>query len=251
MPDVPEAPETPDKPDEAAASAPDNGTSATPEKPDMFSENFDPADLAPELLPAWKLQHADYTRKMQEVGQERQQAKQALEVYEALQDPSRQAEVLSQLGIELEDDSELEDLYEDDPNAELRQRLEALEAERQEETSQVEAAEFEQMEVSYVASNLDKLETGIGRKLTEKERTIVGDLSRTDRFRGPDGAPDVQRAYDDLAGLHVEDRQRYVSQKREAALAPLGTPGSEAVDLKDPHVRQKLMAEAIEAGSED
>lgn len=77
---------------------PDGSLSDTPEPvaQDTFDGGkFNPDTLAPELQVGWKQLQADYTRKMQEIAEQRKQfegidpmqARQAVELYQQLQDP--------------------------------------------------------------------------------------------------------------------------------------------------------------------
>jgi hypothetical protein len=86
-----------------------------PVTPDLAADTFDggqfnPDTLAPELQPAWKQLQAAFTRKTQEIALERQQfegldpqvAREAVELYSALQDPSYLQQFHQELTVALQ-----------------------------------------------------------------------------------------------------------------------------------------------------
>jgi hypothetical protein len=86
-------------------------TQGSPDTP-QFAENFDPNQLPPELVPAYRQMQADYTRKTQEAAPFRSLAEQfgeldatelaqAVETYQTLQDPSAWRQLHSELTEQL------------------------------------------------------------------------------------------------------------------------------------------------------
>lgn len=84
------------------------------EPSDTFAEKFDPNALPPELMPGYKLMQAEFTRKMQQLAEERKQfeplaelgdpeeLQAARELYTSLQDPSTWPELHAALTAQME-----------------------------------------------------------------------------------------------------------------------------------------------------
>lgn len=246
MADEPTAPAQQDEPDAAVASAPatdvESGTSA---EQDVFDEKFDPASLSDELLGEWKRLKGDYTRKTQSVAEERKQLREAQEVYEALQDPDKQADALRRLGIELEDDTD----YEDDVEDPYEARIAALEQRYQQSEQSAQQQQLEQAEHAFVVDGLQKLQQKTGREFTDEEIDTLGHLSTA--LRDSEGFPDVDAAYERIyATVLPNERKRWEGQK-DAPQAPQGTPSSEVPDLDTPqgraaHFKARLAQQATE-----
>lgn len=233
--------DAPTPPEEARSEA-----SETPEqKPEYFSETFDPAALPDELRPAYKQMRDAFSQKTQTAAEERKQAREALEVYEALQDPDRQADILSRFGFEVDgaDDDEFE--Y-DDPQEALEQRIAALEAERQQHQQSAQEREYEEAEVGFVSNQLSELAKRTGREFSDEEIQLLGDLSRTDGFRDPDGAPNVDLAYERIyADVLSKERERWVGSK-QSPQAPSGSSAVEVPDLDNERERQEYLAHKLD-----
>ena len=221
-----------------AVSAPEDvGTSAAVvEKPEPFSENFDPAALPDELRPAYQQLRADYTRKTQSIAQERQDARDAIELRDALQDPQKRIDALQRLGIidpdAVEDDGPLDD----DPNSKLQQEWEQFKAERAQEQAQAQEAEVEQAKIAYINHGLAELVERTGREFTEKEFARLGRLASI--TPDAEGLPDVQAAYDELYVDHEAELLARLKAAKRADIPPAGTAPKEDLDFDDPRVRE-------------
>src|SRR5688572_12006310 len=78
--------------DQPVTDAPSESTETSATEPtDPFSEKFDPKTLPEELQPAHRQMHADYTRKMQALSEQRNQAQEATAFYQAVQSKDPQA----------------------------------------------------------------------------------------------------------------------------------------------------------------
>jgi hypothetical protein len=103
---------------------PDGSLSDTPELAvaDTFDGGqFNPDTLAPELQAGWKQLQAAYTQKTQQLAAERQQTAQAVELFNALQDPT----YLQQFHAELSTHLQAQGLTSAEANVEAAQRIEA------------------------------------------------------------------------------------------------------------------------------
>jgi len=241
MPDNPEAPvegnpeAQPDAPEQASGQA---------EQPEYFDEKFDPATLPDELRPALKQMRDAFSQKTQAIAQERQQLREAQELYDAIQDPEKAPDALRRFGYDFEDPDDQEDDYDDDPQSELEQRLARLETQREAETSQAQQAQQKEAEVAFINAGLADLQQRTGRQdFSDEEFQALGLLS--EKLRDSEGLPDVQAAYELIyTGVLPNERKRWVESKRSPQ-APAGRPGSQAPDLDDPRARQDYMAQRL------
>lgn len=236
MPD-PEAP--PEGNPEAATAppeTPEGGGQGQPEQtPEYFSDTFDPASLPDELRGGYKQMRDAFSQKTQTLAEERQQLREAQEVYEALQDPDKQADALRRLGIELEDDD-----YEDEVEDPYEARIAALEQRYQQSQESAQQQQLEQAEHAFVVDGLQKLQQKTGREFTDEELDTLGHLSTA--LRDTEGFPDVDAAYERIyATVLPNERKRWEGQK-DAPQAPQGSASSEVPDLDTPQGRAAHIA---------
>lgn len=228
--DVVPAPANEDQPE---VSAPDAGTSA---EVAPFDEGFDPSSLPDELQDRYRQMQGDYTRKTQDLADQRKQAEQATSFLDALQSdsPDQQAFAIQSLANALGPEVVLNALgYEaDDPDApDLGQeevepvhydpRVDQLLEEK-------ESAEFE--------ARLEAIETDIRSKITsageftpeEQELLFNAVLASEPKDNAPDVAGVVAQ-YQAVIDGRIKD---YRDTKRGAPAAPLqGVSGVPAPDL--------------------
>lgn len=219
---------------------------------ESFTDSFSPDQLPEEARAAYesayKEMQADYTRKTQEIAEQRREAEEAQELISALQDPQYRDAALQVLGIqagsEEEQDEEFEDyLSEDERLDRIEQYLEAQQAQQQD-------TELEQLENQYLDQEFSKLEKSLGRDLTDDEAELLFVTATHPTFRDSNGLPDVEGAYERVKQLEQGAQQRYVESKK-APRAPLGSAGSKQVNLNDDEERTSVLAQMIEAASED
>lgn len=214
----------------------------TPETP--VSDKFDPANLPSELLPAYKQLQGDYTRKTQQLAEERKQASEALEVYQGLRDPDKAHEVLQRFGYEVGDDEDDTDEEYTDPVDELRAELESLKADRQQELTVRQQQQMQEAEFSHIDSEIQALETSTGRELSDEEAELVGTLALAQRT--DDGHPDVKGAYERLyTDFLAKQREGWVSSKKSPRVPSGGAPGSKGPDMDNERERQEWMAQRL------
>ena len=214
--------------------------------------NGNPEELPDEVKPIYKNLQADYTRSKQSIAEERREAQQATEFWNAIrsQDPNAirqiadvygQETVLDALGYALEDD-------EPDPNAdpvdELRQRLEGLEGQ----LTQKEQKAQEEALLSQIESDITKQFSGLD--LDDKEQEIVTAHALTAGYVTPEGFPDVKKAYEDFTGVLEGRQKKWVEGKRAPRTPVQGTAGSEKIDFSNEDARRALIASMLEANSE-
>src|SRR4051812_37410386 len=143
------APEVEDKPDVDVEAPVATDKADTPEKPDYFSDTFDPATLPDELRPAYNQLRADYTQKTQTVAEQRREVEQHQELLSALRsdDPYLRAQALEYLGFSVaeEGDEEEEDGDEyQDPIDALRAEIQEMKEWRESQAQSAEESQFEQ-----------------------------------------------------------------------------------------------------------
>lgn len=192
----------------------------------------------------WEAQYnelrPEYTRATQRLSEYEQ-------LFEALQDPEHQAEILSQLGLELdtgpgdegiEDPDEWVDPLEQKYN-ELEQELEGLKSERELEAQQAQEEELLEMRDAYIDDALEYIADSLDLRFSEKEEEVLGNLAIA---MAEDGVPDVQGAYNALYGegesvLEV-NRQRWIDSKTGAIQAPRGAAVS--ADKRPTNRRERI-----------
>lgn len=251
-PAAPEATPGNPTPDQQAPAAPETTPASTgqAETPEYFDEKFDPATLPEQLRPAYHQMRNAFTGKTQTIAQERQELRQAKEVYDALQDPEKRIEALQHLGI-IDDGALLEgdDLFGDDPNTELTQRLEALEAERQLERQTAQEAQVEQAKVAWTNHGLAELVEQTGREFSDDEIQAIGEMAQV--MLDGEGLPDVRAAYERIYTRIVPAELERLKQSKDSDLPPLGTPPSDDLDFDNPGTREDFLdarAAQLQAG---
>ena len=236
-----------DKP--TTESAPEEvGTSTTPdEKPEYFSEHFDPATLADEFRPAYNQMRGDYSRKTAELAEQRKELEQEQALLSALRsdDPAVQSQALEFLGYEIPKAEEKEEDY-TDPLDEMRAEIAELRTARQTDEQQRQQYEQEQQELDGLESQFATLEKSTGREFTDAQVDVIAGLAFS--RRDDKGQPDVAGAYEKIySELFAEERTRWTSSK-QAPKAPAGQSGTQQVDYSDSENRVKRMAEIMAQG---
>lgn len=243
-------PEVEDEPTNAPE-APDEGQA--PEGEESFTD-FDISQVPDEYRPQvealanqWK---QTYTKKRQaetqELAQVRQEAEANAQIVNALANPQTRAAVLAQYGVDLVDENDDEDLFDDTDPEQRIERLERTLAERQ---AADEATRQEEAVIDYISEEIATLEQGEDREFDANEHRLLANYARSNPT--PQGYPDVKGAYELLGGIAKARAKAIVDgrTKRVPRGPSSGVPGSRQVDLskESPEERKKRMAEAVES----
>lgn len=262
----PDAPETTDE--ESA-----DGTSdeeAPEESEDSFTD-VDLESLPEEVQNRYRQMQADYTRKTQELAEQRAEletqtafvadlvAGEPTEEQVELQEAVFKA-LAERLGYDVEgdedegEDAEGADGTDGDEAPEFRDpRVDELlaerEAERQRQAQQEQEALIDATEEK-IEDGLKELAKADGFDLSDEELDLLFDkvlaLPPLEGEEGPE--PDVKGAYEHLKKVLAVNQQRWIDSKRNAATAPEGgSPAGEPVDLMDPLQRQQQLARSAAA----
>lgn len=240
----PPAPAPADQPTPTDAT-PTEGPGSTGEP--SFTEAYDPSSLPEEARgaydAAYKRLQADYTRKLQGVSEQRQQADTAMALVEALQNPDTQAQALEYLGLELDDQGEPVETPEAgepvDDVAELKQWREQLDAERAEQTRQQELQFYQDYIDQQIAEKAQAL--NLGDLSDEDKEDIFALVLATPAVEQPGGQP-LPNVEDALKRFQ-SSRDRWIKGYRESKDAPAppepgGGSGEPAPSLSDPRARR-------------
>lgn len=197
------------------------------------TEDTPQAETAPET---------DWKQRYEDLRPEFDRRNELLSAAQGLHGPEAQAEALRQFGVELEQE-EAESLDNDfaDPMEEIQKIKEQL-AQRDESAK---AEEFNRLEAEYIDKTVEELEAKHGIELSDKAYDTVVNNALAHRLN--DDRPDIEGAFSTLLALQDEARKSHVESKKNAPKAPVGAPGEEKIDLRDPEARRKYMAEIIEA----
>lgn len=256
--------EVQDKPDTSQA-PPEAGTSATQqqattdEAPDPFGDNFDPSSLPPELQPAYKQLRGDYTRKTQELAEQRKQAESANALIADLQseDPDTNQQALAWMaekglltpeqtaevfGWDIEQPQDDEGF--DDPTAAMRQEWEQFKAEREAERQQAQLDAYVAQEEQRANDEFTKIEADLGSALSDRAKTLI--VSRA--VAAANGQPlDIRAAFDELEAEWNDRQQQWANGKTAPVNPGGGQTATEVPDLANERQRVDYMAEQIEA----
>ena len=178
----------------------------------------------------------EYDRTRQEVAQLRQFQEAARGAF----GPEVQAQVLRQIGLDLDD---VED-FEDRENESEEDRVARLEQWKSEFEQQQQEQLLAQQEEEYLVSEIEALEKEAGREFSDEELTLIARAAQASRLEN--GDPDVKGAYELLTGVSKSAREQYVNSKK-APKAPVGSPGEEQIDTSDDQARQNAMAKIVAA----
>lgn len=233
-----QAPESPpDPPEVEAPEAPEVGTSET-DKPEYFSDKFDPSSLDESLRAVYDDMHGAYTKKTMEVAEARKQHEAEAAFLDSLRsDPEVQAEVLQwlaeQQGYELEE-GEDDDYSEPDPLGELSTKVETIEQ------------RFERAQIqSSMDRQFEEIESEAGSALTDDQRRKVARYAALMDERN--GEPDIRGAYAELTGFVDLDakKKEWVQSKQTPQPPPGGKAGTKQLDLTDRNARRAHMAQLM------
>lgn len=178
-----------------------------------------------------------------------QELAQLREFRESLADPSRQADVLRDFGIELADDEPGEEDADDvfrDP------RVDQLIAEREQERA---AAQQQQAYEGFVVDTMeqvDALERELGEEFSDDEVDLLLDLREAAARRGQDVA--IKDVYQNRLNQVFETRrQKYVQSKRAPQASKVGQAAADdgnRLDVDDRPERVRRMTERLRMSGE-
>lgn len=204
-----------------------------------------------ENTPDWESQYnelrPEYTRATQELSEYRS-------VFEALQDPERQAEVLEALGVSAgsdnrsnDDEVDFDSLMQDDPNEALIARIAALEEAQNSSLQSRQEEERLDAEVEHLTGQLGQIEQKLGRTLSDQEVELYGQLSQN--FRDENGMPNALKAHELIDGYA---KGRYEDYKRSKIVGQPqgGVPSIKEDDFGDSEKRAEFMAQRVRAARE-
>ena len=214
--------------------------------------NVKPDELPEELQGIYKSLQGDYTRKTQEIAEQRRRAEQASTIYDAIQnrDPQVLRQIADTYGQETVLDALGYALDEDDPDPPAND-FDALKREFEELKGNITQTQQKAQEEALLA----RIETDItkqftGSDLSEKEREIVTAHALTAGYVTPEGFPDVRKAAEDFEEVLTGRQKKWAEGKRSPRKPVQGSPGSEQIDWSDEDARRAVIAAALEANSE-
>lgn len=237
-------------------------------EPEYFSENFDPSTLPDELQPAYKQLRGDYTRKTQELAEQRKQAESVQAAFTDLrsEDPeiSQNAlQWLTQTGLLTEDTVphllgafgyEIDDQQDPEPEEGLdpslqsyldslvEQRVGPLEQEAQQRQLEVMAEQLDQRFQQESAA----IEKELNIELPEEAwRSIVDHTMAVAAATGSE--PDLRASFDAYNGFAEARMKGWSASKRGGATTAGGQAATQVPDLDNQRDRQDYMAERLQA----
>lgn len=176
-----------------------------------------------------------------------QEAAQYRQLIEALQsdDPDTRSYAAQVLGLQLaQQQQHTDDEFEDDPLAEINQRINEIDQWRQQTMSQAQQQATEQRDVEVIGNGLGQLSEQLGRKLTDKEVQLLGDAAWANRDE--QGLPNISQVIELFTGIRTEDQRSWAQGKRQAPfVSSSGQEATHAPDLSDDRQRQAWMAQQL------
>jgi len=219
---MPEETATPEAPDQSQPEA----AEATPEAPAEPEQPKDPlGDFSLDQVPAdadrdWlgkrhQEMTGSFTRKTQELAEERRQV---AGIVQAIQDPNdpNHAAIISELGFEVEGDNT--DAYGNEEYDTTDAKIERLEEAIRTRDERDQEAELERAESQWLRNSRKDLEAG-GNKLSDEEWQMVQGYAISNRF--DDGEPDIEGGVKRLTAAWDAKQKNYELSKK----APRG-PGA-------------------------
>lgn len=238
------------QPDENVAS-PESGVGTSDDS--FTSAN----DLPPELESRYKSMQADYTRKTQELAEQRREAEAALEFIESLQDESTRASALRQLaefvgednyltaaGFEADDEDNSDEEFSDEDFAVNDPRVDQLAAEWESYKRNQQEKEILHEIESFTDHEMARL--GIE---DETEQQAVLSIAATLDLDSR-GLPQIEAARGMLEELFNEKQKSWIGSKKAPRQPLQGTAADAKFDFSDEDERRRRMAALIEANDQ-
>jgi len=255
MDDAPTAPDEDQDQPIAEADAPDTGQAETDAgEAEVNLDDFDLAQVPESADRDWfetryKDLRADYTRKTQALAEQRTQVQ---TVIEAAQNPNhaQHQEALEYLGLELAEEDDTEDEYDDDPLAPIQQEIAALKQAEQQRAEMLNAQQAETQLEDYLEGEITDLQRAEGiDEFSEAELRILVNAA----VSSPDqrGNPDVRGAYAALQEAYGSRQKAWLSSKKAPRAPGAGVPGSAELDITDRSARLDEATRIAEAAMGD
>jgi ribosomal protein L12E/L44/L45/RPP1/RPP2 len=208
------------------------GTSGNEQPQGPFNLNDIPEDIRSHVEPYAKQLQGDYTRKTQELADQRRQYEQVQQHLQALyQDPEAQQQFLQQLGYEVEG----EDGIDQEPDQEFRDpRFDQF---LEQQHAQQEAEQF--------ASNVQSAVKQAAPDATEEAAALME--TYTSALAMTNGQFDANQAKQLVDSLKKQAVEEYLASKRAPMAPGTGPAASQQYDRKDPEARARRMAEIAAA----
>lgn len=233
-------------------------TDAPPVSGEGASDSFTDAsgDLPPELESRYKSMQADYTRKTQELAEQRREAENAMAWVEALQNEETRNDALRQLaeelgpevvaqaaGFEVAQDTENEldfSQFEDDGTV-ADPRVDQLEAE----WNAYKQAQEEQAILHEIESFTEQEMSRLGIDNEAEQRAVLSIAATLDLDR--EGFPQIEQANQMLEELYGSKQKEWIGSKKASRPPLQGQQGEETFDFNNEDERRKYLAALIEA----
>lgn len=234
------------------------GTSAATTEPEYFSENFDPSTLDEALQPAYKQMQGAWTKKTQELAEQRKQAESATAFFNDLQSEDNREgalawladnlggpdQLIAALGYQFNDDTDQTDL---DPTEQMRSEWEQFKAQQsQREAQQAEEAYVSQVD-AHLVEGVKQINAQLSQQgrdaLTDDEQRLVVKNALVDTEAGQ--MPNVQGAYETYANLMDARLKDWANTKRGGATRAGGEAATQVPDLDDERQRQDYIAQRL------
>ena len=229
---------------------------APPVSGEGASESFTQSDdLPPELESRYKSMQADYTRKTQELAEQRREAENAMAWVEALSNEETRSDALRQLaeelgpevvaeaaGFEVAQDTEDElDFSQFEEPGVADPRVDQLEAELNAfKQAQEEQAILQEIE-SFTEQEMERL--GIGNEA--EQRAVLSIAATLDLDR--EGFPQIEAANQMLEELYGSKQKEWIGSKKASRPPLQGQQAEETFDFNNEDERRKYLAALIEA----
>lgn len=235
----------------------DSVNDAPPVSGEGASDSFTDAggDLPPELEARYKSMQADYTRKTQELAEQRREAENAMAWVEALQNEETRNDALRQLAEELgpevvaeaagfevaqDTEDELDFSQFEEPGA-YDPRVDQLEAE----LNAFKQAQEEQAILQEIESYTEEEMTRLGIDSEAEQRAVLSIAATLDLDR--EGFPQIEAASQMLEELYGSKQKEWIGSKKASRPPLQGQAGEEAFDFSNEDERRKHLAALIEA----
>jgi hypothetical protein len=179
----------------------------------------------------------EFTRATQEAAQYRQ-------LVEALtsEDQDTRAYAAQALGLELAPPQNTDDGFED-PNADLRRKIEEFDQWRQATMSQAQQAQAQERDVAVIGGGIGRLQEQLGRELTEQEVQLIGDAAWANR--DDKGLPNIDQVIELYTGIRTHDQKTWAKTKNAPFVSSSGQAATQAPNLDDDQQRQQWMAQQL------
>jgi hypothetical protein len=244
-----EATPAPEQDQSQSIQAPSQETSATQttEAPDYFGDNFDPSTLDEALQPAYKQMQGAWTRKTQELAEQRKQAESVTALINDLQSEDPQVKqnavnwlhqnglltedaIAQAFGYEFEDDSNEEPL---DPAEQVRTEWEQFKAQQAQQAAQQQQEQYVTAVDTHLGTEVDRINAQLkeqGRpELTDRQAKLIVKNALVDTQPGQ--MPDVQSAFEEFAGVLDEGVVSWAATKTGGATTGGGSAATQVPDL--------------------